>query len=204
MARGQTIKFLRTTRANLETQKTASGLILGEPYLITDENRIAIATAVNAYYDFALKSELPTLLRAVKTADETVNNSAIMQDDDHLTVTVEANTNYILDCIFIIDTTSAASWRAQFNAPTGTTLGATEIRNTSTFTAFGSGGFISNLNTIFENGAITYTGVSYFHLSGALFVGSTGGTFNLQWAQGIATAVNTILKKGSHIKLIKV
>lgn len=49
--------MLRTTRANLDTQKTGSNLIVGEPYLITDENRIAVATAVNNYYDFALKSE---------------------------------------------------------------------------------------------------------------------------------------------------
>ena len=84
MARGQTIKFLRTTRANLETQKTASGLILGEPYLITDENRIAIATATNAYYDFALKSELPTL--PVKASGAEVNTGT----DDAKFVTAKA------------------------------------------------------------------------------------------------------------------
>ena len=58
MARQQTIKFLRTTRANLDAQKAASGLLVGEPYLITDESRIAIATAVNDYVDFAKESEI--------------------------------------------------------------------------------------------------------------------------------------------------
>lgn len=49
MARGNPIKFLRTTRANLDVQKAASGLIAGEPYLITDELLLAVATATNGY-----------------------------------------------------------------------------------------------------------------------------------------------------------
>lgn len=61
MARNSTIKILRTTRANLNTQRTASGLIVGEMYLITDEGRIAIATAVNAYQVFAKGEEVGTV-----------------------------------------------------------------------------------------------------------------------------------------------
>lgn len=58
MARNKTIKILRTTRANLNAQKNANGLIEGEPYLITDENRLAIGTAINNYEDFAKLSEV--------------------------------------------------------------------------------------------------------------------------------------------------
>ncbi|MBS3945352.1 MAG: hypothetical protein KGZ42_07635 [Melioribacter sp.] len=58
MARDKTIKFLRTTKSNLDTQKNANNLLAGEPYLITDENRIAVGTAVNAYSDMAKKSEV--------------------------------------------------------------------------------------------------------------------------------------------------
>ena len=90
MARGQTIKFLRTTRANLETQKTASGLILGEPYLITDENRIAIATAVNAYYDFALKSEL-------HPAETTTTIGALISGATEKTTPVDADMVGLMD-----------------------------------------------------------------------------------------------------------
>ena len=57
MARDKTIKFLRTTKANLESQKTGSNLLVGEPYLITDEGRIAVGTANNNYSDMAKKSE---------------------------------------------------------------------------------------------------------------------------------------------------
>jgi len=62
MARGHIIKILRTTRANLEIQKAASGLIQGEPYLITDENRIAVALSVNTYETYTKQSEVSNLL----------------------------------------------------------------------------------------------------------------------------------------------
>jgi len=58
MARGKTIKILRTTKANLEAQKAASGLLAGEPYLITDEDRLAVGTGVNSYSEMAKKSEI--------------------------------------------------------------------------------------------------------------------------------------------------
>lgn len=49
MARNQTIRLLRTTRAALDTAKAASELILGEPYFITDEDIIAVGTGVDSY-----------------------------------------------------------------------------------------------------------------------------------------------------------
>lgn len=107
MARGQTIKFLRTTRANLETQKTASGLILGEPYLITDENRIAIATAVNAYYDFALKSEL-------HSAETTTTIGALINGATAKTTPVDADMVGLMDSVAsnILKKTSWANIKA--------------------------------------------------------------------------------------------
>lgn len=59
MARNDTFKFLRTTRASLNTQRTASALLTGEPYLIIDEGRFAVATDVNAYQDFNKVGEWP-------------------------------------------------------------------------------------------------------------------------------------------------
>jgi hypothetical protein len=49
MAREIPLQILRTTRAALDAQAGASGLLAGEPYLITDEDRIAVGTATGAY-----------------------------------------------------------------------------------------------------------------------------------------------------------
>lgn len=58
MSRDKTIKFLRTTKSNLDTQKAGNNLIEGEPYFITDEERLAIGTGVGSYSEMAKKSEV--------------------------------------------------------------------------------------------------------------------------------------------------
>jgi hypothetical protein len=49
MPRNVPIQILRTTRANLDTQASASGLLAGEPYLVTDERCLAVGTGTDAY-----------------------------------------------------------------------------------------------------------------------------------------------------------
>lgn len=57
MARNNSIKILRTTRAALDAQAVAVNLREGEPYLITDENRFAIGTSTSAYQAFLKQGE---------------------------------------------------------------------------------------------------------------------------------------------------
>ncbi len=47
----------RGTRSALNALVASSGLITGQIYLLTDENRIAIATSANTYETFAKESE---------------------------------------------------------------------------------------------------------------------------------------------------
>jgi hypothetical protein len=49
VARNNTIKFLRTTAANLTSQAGSNGLIEGEPYLITDSGQIAVGLSASTY-----------------------------------------------------------------------------------------------------------------------------------------------------------
>ncbi|MBN9035448.1 MAG: hypothetical protein J0H53_05215 [Rhizobiales bacterium] len=77
MARGNPIKVLRATRANLDAQRAANGLIAGEPYLITDESRFAVATAVNAYVDFPKLSELATSQIATTATNDNASSGRL-------------------------------------------------------------------------------------------------------------------------------
>jgi len=52
------IQIKRGTRAQIESAKTANSLLNGEPYLITDESRLAVGTGVSEYLDCAKKSEV--------------------------------------------------------------------------------------------------------------------------------------------------
>ena len=55
------LKIKRGTRAQLDSAACSNGLNLGEPYLITDENRIAIGTGSNTYVAFAKSAEVQAL-----------------------------------------------------------------------------------------------------------------------------------------------
>lgn len=55
------LKIKRGTRAQLNAAVTGNTLNLGEPYLITDENRIAVGTGSNSYEVFAKSSEVQAL-----------------------------------------------------------------------------------------------------------------------------------------------
>ena len=48
----------RGTRAELDAAASASGLAAGEPYLVTDEGRLAVGTATNAYADVAMDADI--------------------------------------------------------------------------------------------------------------------------------------------------
>lgn len=68
MPRQTTIKFLRTTQANLDAQKAISNLIVGEPYFITDKtSKFALATAVNDYETYYNSSEIDAKIGDIET-----------------------------------------------------------------------------------------------------------------------------------------
>lgn len=53
-----TLQIRRGTRAQLAMLAAQAGLTVGEPFLITDEARIAVATATNAYTAAAKSTEI--------------------------------------------------------------------------------------------------------------------------------------------------
>ena len=52
-----TIKIKRGTRAQLNAAAAANGLAAGEPYLITDESRLAIGLSASTYAEYALAAQ---------------------------------------------------------------------------------------------------------------------------------------------------
>lgn len=52
-----TIRLKRGTRAQIDAAATASQLVVGQPLLITDEERLAVATTTNAYVAFLKEGE---------------------------------------------------------------------------------------------------------------------------------------------------
>lgn len=78
------INSIMLTRANIETLKTNSALVIGQVYLITDEGRIAIGTAINAYADYTKKSETDAKQATLVSGTniKTINSNSLMGSGD--------------------------------------------------------------------------------------------------------------------------
>jgi hypothetical protein len=146
----------------------------------------------------------PVILTAVKTADETVNNSSTYQDDDHLFVTVAANTTYIIDCFFVINNESVDNqgMKIKIILPSGASISGQGMSSNTdlTFKVDGQTPTSTTLNA--QTNSYIGNGMAYYN--GSLFIASTGGAITIQWAQAYAHASNLELLTGSYLRLTKV
>lgn len=140
-------------------------------------------------------------LLARKTSDETVNNSATLQNDNELLLAVEANAVYHFGGRLAFTTGTTPDLKFAWTFPAGLTM----AYNVSVF-AVGTSvldqfAFDQTLTANCEGHAsLTRTAM----LDGIVVVSSTAGTLQLQWAQIAATASDTIMKSGSSIWLTRV
>ncbi|GLI00302.1 hypothetical protein [Phytohabitans aurantiacus] len=150
-------------------------------------------------------------LRRVKTADESVGNDTL-QNDDHLSIAVAASITYIgeMRLYYNVSAGTAADMKfrltfpssdftwGQLRIPTSVSSGAgTSVDYGGETVAAGT-----NSATI---GVGAGTGVLCAIASFTLFVGGSGGTLQLQWAQNTNTGgVNTVMRKGSSLWIAEV
>lgn len=141
-------------------------------------------------------------LHVVKSADETVNNSTVLQDDDHLFVTVEANATYWLDALIFYSTNATADLALKWAAPTGAFINWTSGGMHATGGTAGNYGDMSSaLRRITDQAVLGGSLESVARPSGLLTVAATAGTFKLQWAQGTADASNSKVLAQSALRL---
>lgn len=119
-----------------------------------------------------------------KTADEVVTISTVLQDDDHLTVAVAANTSYRFEALLRVTSNSSADIKAAFVVPTGATLTWSGMANSNANSADGSG--------VANSIAITVSTPVIVQISGIVVTGSTAGNLQLQWAQNLASSTTTV------------
>ena len=135
-----------------------------------------------------------------KSADETVNNSTTLQNDDDLVISLDANSYYEVEALILASPISAApgiKWR--FLEADGTWQ-AVAMYGTGDSTA---------VEIVTENGNIKASGISAggsFKLWTKMTVltGVSGGNFQFQWAQNFADASDLDVLAGSWMKATKV
>src|SRR5687768_16117259 len=140
----------------------------------------------------------------IKTATESVTSSTTVQDDNHLSMTLNANENYWLDGLIIIDGALAGDFRLQFVVPSGTIrwlANGPSSGATATTDLVDRNWKAGSLTTII--GTIASGTETMMPVSGIIRTGASGGTFKLQWAQGTSSATATRVFIDSFLRVTR-
>ncbi len=132
-----------------------------------------------------------TYASIVKKADETVNNSTTLQDDDELKFTAQTNKTYRFELRLRNVMPSTEHLKFAFSGPSGATG--------KSITNAWNGSAESNYADIFSAQAISTAGTEKSMVTTGHIIITTAGEVVFQWAQNVQGAVNTILKEGSSL-----
>lgn len=153
--------------------------------------------------------------RAVrKSADETVTSSTALQDDNHLFMSVAANTTYKVEVYlrYAAEGTSAGGRIIMgWSAPSGATLdwwgnGHLDSMGNNTYVARATAGLSLTANPGSGGRGAFGSGVGadvFINPRGTLVTGGTAGTLTFRWAQANSRTVGTIVRAGSALYLTK-
>lgn len=165
-----------------------------------------------------LRDMLPKTAR--KTADTSRNSTTTQTPDPHLTFEVEANAVYVWDGWIKYEASTTGDFIIDFSAPTGSlgewgahgpgivVIGADDSPLGLQTDTAQSTGYMLRVETNDVTQFRTYGGLGAQQLTvliaGTLRVGSTAGTFSLDWAQGTSDASNTTVYTDSWLKMTRV
>lgn len=137
-----------------------------------------------------------------KTANESVNTSTALQDDNDLVVPVVASGVYLLRWDLKIDGAVAGDFKYAFTGPASATMtwnstghavgatAATDALGNQDATAIG---------TNITHGTIASGTSTHVSGNGILVVSATAGNLTLQWAQGTSSGTDTKVLIGSWL-----
>ena len=124
-----------------------------------------------------------------KTADEIVNNSTVLQNDDHLLFAVAANEVWEIRVAMIVASTAVADFKYAFTVPTGGAI-------------YAPGGYTTDSDATIAV-AVLYTANQTMSTTVAVnrryIGGANAGNVQFQWAQNTAEVSNTKVLANSYI-----
>jgi hypothetical protein len=128
-------------------------------------------------------------------SSQSVTNSTVMVNDSVMYVTLAANTNYVFQ-LYVVNG-SPANINLGFAYPTGAAMSWMAQYGTSA-----SMGIFIESGVMFTQTSVFQQTASYemiIEATGAIFTGSTGGTFQVQWSQHTSGSTPSIILPGSYL-----
>jgi hypothetical protein len=135
--------------------------------------------------------------RVRKSADETINNSAALQDDNHLTFAVAASEVWAFNFFIIYNSGTTPDIKIAIGEPSGATTKWTWIK--------ASGGTLFQAATILAGGDAAAQMVpgaaadDVILIDGICTNSTNAGSVTLRWAQNTATVADTIVRTHSYV-----
>lgn len=135
-----------------------------------------------------------------KTNNESVVNSAVLQDDDDFTFTLAPNRCYEVTFMLKISCSNGGRMKMKTVAPVGTSafIGAMITGPGLSKVTYMPDPTVEYLVT---SGAVSEA-TDICMIQGTITTAGAGGTFKLQWAQNSADGIPTIIYAGSYCKII--
>ena len=142
---------------------------------------------------------IPKVIR--KTANETVNNSSALQNDDHLLYALAANEEVYFKAYLKYTSNTTPDFKVAFTVPTGATLDwMWNGRNTSITV---ENNFVTGSGVVGAVGGFTGTTLA-LDIEGIVLNGVNAGDLQMQWAQNTANATDSILYENSVLIIYQV
>ena len=162
-------------------------------------NRLVGGVATFTLADVILYSGASREAFVRKTADETVNNSIALQNDDDLKFAVAAGETWEFEVVALVTSAAAAGLTFDFAIPAASTFGRKqyELWDDTTIRAQGSDALEDD--SVYA-GAVAALASDELIIRGVFVNGVNAGTVQLRWAQTVADASNTQFLIGSYLK----
>ncbi len=183
----------RGTRAQIDAAAAANALRNGELYLITDEARVTVGTAVNAHVPMARQSEIgvDNWLWTKLTAD-VANSTVTLANVTGLSFAALANTTYLVDVMGTFQSAANTTGIAlALSIPSGSVSGFAEHPISTT-----GGNINEQIATAATTGATTGVRAATTNVpivgKWIVTVGATAGTVQLQFRSEIAASAVTM------------
>lgn len=129
-----------------------------------------------------------------KTADETVNNSTAVQDDDHLVLAVGANETWEIDLSVLYESSTAADLRHSFSVPASATISGVAVGVNASGTATNVNGDLTTVSAWRGNGAAA---IQALYIKAIVRTAGTAGNVVFRWAQQTQEVSDTKVLTGS-------
>jgi len=145
----------------------------------------------------------PRIITRYKAADQTINNSIVLQDDNDLSFVVPANSIWLFEArLKCISVTTTPDLNVQFAVPAGAAVECYADIEVGTLTNIRRGIVPINGASAFQRDLINAAEV--IRLWGQYIGAAAGGTFQLQWCQKVATVEDTKVLTNSTLWAMRV